>query len=169
MVLGASTTEVALENMVTQPWIDGLLIGYAIDHDRTIAYVSRHQYERWGVDIDQMHEIALANLVQRSEAINAHASQDEDGSVNLVLFQTMDGYDASRILLPTLHARLREHLGSPFAAAIPNRDILICFRDDPDLIGRVKEQVVADYRSMPHQVFDKLLLVTADGTAPYYR
>lgn len=167
MVVSTDTSEVAVASMITQPWIDGLLIGYAIDHDRTIAYVSKQQFADWRIDIDEMHEIAMKNLTLRSDGIEAHAAQDDDGSVNLVLFQTMDGYDASRILLPSLHSRLRGHLGSPFVAGIPNRDILICFRDDADLIRRVRYQVTADYRSMPHQVSDRLLLITADGVAPY--
>ena len=98
--------------------------------------------------------------------MNAQAAQDESGQINLILFQSGDGYDASRILLPTLHERLREHLGSPFLAAIPNRDILLCFRNDDETIGRVKGQVEEDYRRMPHQVSDKLYLITADGIAP---
>jgi uncharacterized protein YtpQ (UPF0354 family) len=77
----------------------------------------------------------------------------------------MDGYDASRILLPTLHERLREHLGSPFAAGIPNRDILLCFRNDDETVDRLKGQIAEDYRNMPHQITDRLLLVTADGIA----
>ena len=77
----------------------------------------------------------------------------------------MDGYDASRLLLPTLHEKLREHLGSPFAAAMPNRDILLCFRNDDETIERLKEQIAEDYRQMPHQVTDKLLLITPDGIA----
>lgn len=167
MVINSRSSEVAVDTMVTQPFLEDLLIAYAIDHDRTIAYLSRKQYALWKVDIDDLHQVAIDNLVTRSESIQAHAAQDEDGSVNLVLFQTMDGYDASRILLPTLHDRLRDHLGSPFAAGIPNRDILICFRDDRDLLNRVGPQIAADYRSMPHQVSDRLLLVTADGIAPY--
>ena len=95
----------------------------------------------------------------------AHAAEDDDGEVNLILFQTMDGYDASRLLLPTLHDRLREYLGSPFGAAIPNRDMLLCFRNDDATVKRLRKQVAADYRSMPHQVTDRLLLVTADGIA----
>ena len=94
----------------------------------------------------------------------ASAAQDEDGQISLILFQTGDGYDASRLLLPTLHDRLREHLGSPFAAAIPTRDLLLCFRNDDETIARVKEQVADDFRRMPHQVTDRLLLVTPDGT-----
>jgi uncharacterized protein YtpQ (UPF0354 family) len=98
--------------------------------------------------------------------MSAHAAQDEEGRVNLVLFQQMDGYDSSRILLPTLHDRLREHLGSPFAVAIPNRDILICFRSDPEMIQRLTRQIADDYQQMPHQVTDQLFLITADGIAP---
>jgi hypothetical protein len=78
----------------------------------------------------------------------------------------MDGYDASRILLPMLHDRLREYLGSPFAAGIPNRDILLCFRNDEETVDRLREQIGKDYRQMPYQVTDKLMLVTADGIAP---
>ena len=165
MVLSATTTELKTDAMVTQPLIDGLIVAYALDSDRTISYIPRVLFEEWKMSIDDLHEVAIKNLVAKSEAINAHAAQDEDGAINLILFQTMDGYDASRILLPTLHERLREHLGSPFAAGIPNRDILLCFRDDEETVNRLKSQIAEDYRSMPHQVTDKLLLVTQDGIA----
>jgi hypothetical protein len=154
------------EGVVAQSLIEGLMVAYAIDNDRTIAYIPRKRFESWNVSLDTLHKTAIDNLTARSEAISAHAAQDEDGKVNLILFQTMDGYDASRILLPTLHDRLREHLGSPFAAGIPNRDILLCFRDDDETIGRLSQQIAEDFRKMPHQVTDKLLLVTPDGIAP---
>jgi hypothetical protein len=137
--------------IVAEPLVAGLQIAYAIDSDRTIAYIP---------------QAVFANLVARSESISAHAAADEDGEVNLILFQTMDGFDASRLLLPTLHERLREHLGSPFAAGIPNRDILLCFRNDEETVARLKDKIADDYRQMPHQVTEKLLLVTADGIAP---
>ncbi len=117
------------------------------------------------MSVDDLHTLAIDNLVARSEQLAAHAAEDDDGEVNLILFQTMDGYDASRLLLPTLHERLREYLGSPFGAAIPNRDMLLCFRNDDATVDRLRKQVAADYRSMPHQVTDRLLLVTADGIA----
>jgi hypothetical protein len=151
--------------MVTQPLIDGLVVAYAVDNDRTIAYIPRAQFEAWHMSVDDLHETAIDNLIKRSESLSAHAAQDEDGSVNLILFQTMDGYDASRLLLPSLHDRLREHLGSPFAAAVPNRDILLCFRNDAETVARLREQIADDYRQMPHQVTDRILLVTADGIA----
>lgn len=164
MVL-AEPGDLQTKQMVAQPLIDGLVVAYAVDNDRTIAYIPQAHFETWHVSIDELHETAIENLVKRSESLNAHAAQDENGEVNLILFQTMDGYDASRLLLPTLHDRLREHLGSPFAAAVPNRDILLCFRNDDITVGRLRSQIADDYRSMPHQVTDRILLITADGIA----
>ena len=62
--------------------------------------------------------------------------------------------------------RLREHLGSPFVAGIPNRDILLCFRNDDETIDRLRDQIKHDYQSMPHQVTDKLMLVTGKSSQP---
>ena len=53
-----------------------------------------------------------------------------------------------------------------FVAGIPNRDILLCFRDDEQTVERLSEKIAEDYRQMPHQVTDKLLLITPDGVAP---
>jgi hypothetical protein len=160
-----ATRDLRPEAAVSQPLVDGLVVAYAIDSDRTIAYISRSMFEGWGISIDDLHETAIANLVARSESLAAQAAQDEQGQVTLILFQSMDGYDASRVLLPALHEKLRPHLGSPFVAAIPNRDILICFRDDPDTVSRLRDQISQDYQNMPHRVTESLLLVTRDGIA----
>jgi uncharacterized protein YtpQ (UPF0354 family) len=167
MVLRAVENNPIDSMMVLEPLVDGLNIGYAIDNDRTIAYISQTTLNKWSVSRERLHEAAIKNLVARSEAIAAHAAQDEDGSISLIMFETRDGYDASRVLLPTLHERLREYLGSPFVAAIPNRDILLCFRNTDDTVTRLREKIQEDFRSRPHQVTDQLLLVTADGLAPH--
>jgi hypothetical protein len=166
LVLSSEGAQARGPSVVTQPLIEGLIVAYAIDSDRTISYLGKSHFAQWNITLDELHDTAINNLVSRSESMNAHAATDEEGKVNLILFQQMDGYDASRLLLPTLHERLREHLGSPFAAAIPNRDILICFRHDIEMMDRLREKIAEDYRSMPHQVTDKLFLVTADGIAP---
>lgn len=165
MVLSEPSADAPQGQMVTEPLIEGLVIAYAVDNDRTIAYIPKAQFDAWHVSMDDLHETAIDNLIKRSESLNAHAAQDENGEVNLILFQTMDGYDASRLLLPTLHERLRDHLGSPFAAAVPNRDILLCFRNDEETVTRLRGQIAEDFRQMPHQVTDRILLVTADGIA----
>jgi len=166
MVLSDAAVQADHRQTLTEPLVPGLRVAYAIDSDRSIAYIPRPQFKSWNIPHDELHEAALENLISRSESMNAQAAQDEAGQINLILFQSGDGYDASRILLPTLHERLREHLGSPFVAAIPNRDILLCFRNDDETVGRVRQQVEEDFRRMPHQVSEKLYLITADGIAP---
>jgi uncharacterized protein YtpQ (UPF0354 family) len=165
MILSETASDSQRQSMVAEPLVGDLSIAYALDNDRTITYILKRHFEEWKIDLDTLHETAINNLVTRSEAINAQAAQDETGEINLILFRTMDGYDASRVLLPTLHDRLREYLGSPFAAAIPNRDILLCFRNAEPTVSRIREQVGEDFKTMPHQVTDQLLLVTADGIA----
>jgi hypothetical protein len=165
MLLPETSSDPDLDILVNQPLVAGLRVTYTVDSDKTFSYISRPALERWEVSLDDLHELSLQNLVARSEAINAHAANDDNG-IYLILFQTMDGYDASRLLLPTLHERLREHLGSPFAAGIPNRDILLCFRNDDDTVSKLRDQIQKDFQRMPHQVTDKLLLITPDGIAP---
>ncbi|HEX8323767.1 MAG TPA: DUF1444 family protein [Tepidisphaeraceae bacterium] len=166
MLVSSELDELKASKIVTQPVVEGLAVTYVLDGDRTIAYVPTSALERWGITVDELHDLALGNLIRQSQQIQAHAAQDENGDVNLILFQTMDGYDATRLLLPSLHDKLREHLGSPFAAAIPNRDILLCFRNEADNVQRIGNQVAEDYRSRPYQVTEGLFLVTADGVAP---
>ena len=165
---GKPGSKAPVDTLVTQPLVAGLRVAYVIDGDRTIAYVPWDALKRWEIDVDRLHERAIANLVRQSESMNAHAAKDADsGEINLVLFQSLDGFDASRLLLPNLHERLRDHLGSPFVAAVPNRDILVCFRGDEATVEGLRSRIKQDYRTMPHQVTDRLLLVTADGLAPY--
>src|SRR5665213_641311 len=46
---------------VTQPLIDGLRIAYAIDSDRTIAYIPQAQFKEWNISTDDLHAVALDN------------------------------------------------------------------------------------------------------------
>ena len=169
MLVAAELAELRRANIVTQAVVEGLAVTYVLDGDRTIAYLPNEVLTRWNKTVDELHELALENLVKHSQSIQAHAAQDEDGAVNLILFQTLDGFDATRLILPSLNEKLRDILGSPFAAAIPNRDILLCFRQDDQTVDRIAIQVAEDYRSRPYQVTDKLFLVTADGIAPFNR
>lgn len=167
MVLPARYCEQAYESVISEPFIEGLAIAYAIDADRTISYIAKGLFEQWQISMEELHETAIENLVKHSEEMQANVAQDDEGKINLVILSQRDGYDASRILLPTLHERLSEHLGSPFAAAIPHRDILLCFRNDPATVDRLAPQIAEDYQRMPHQLTDQLLLVTPDGVSPY--
>lgn len=167
VLLTTEAFESAKGAMVGQQLVEGIYVTYVIDGDRTITHIPATQFKKWAMELDDLHEKALFNLIAKSETLAADAAQDENGRVNLILFTVGDGYDASRMLLPNLHERLRGHLGSPFLAAIPNRDILICIRNDASILGSIKAQIAQDYRTMPRQITERLFLVTPDGVAPY--
>lgn len=167
MILPAQFCDEAYDTVVSQPLIEGLRVAYAIDSDRTISYIAKKLFDEWEMSVDDLHDQAVQNLVRRSEEMQANVAQDDAGRITLIILSQRDGYDSARILLPTLHERLSEHLGSPFIAAIPHRDILLCFRYDRETVQRLAPQVSEDYSKMPHQVTDQLLIVTPDGVAPY--
>src|SRR5688572_18393691 len=145
MVLSRGRRDVAGPAMVKQEILPGLFVAYAIDNEKTIAYIPEKTFDAWGMELDDLHETAIDNLIAKSEELQAQASADNEGKVHVVYFQTMDGYDASRILLPQLHERLREYLGSPFVVGIPNRDILLCFRDEADVRDVMRKQIAEGY------------------------
>lgn len=167
MILSSAPRDRSGPPMVTQQLLEGLTVAYAVDSEQTIAYIPKQTFDSWTVAVDELHETAIANLVTRSQELPAQAAADDNGQIALIVIQTKDGYDASRILLPDLHDRLREHLGSPFLAGIPNRDILLCFRNEPELLARMQSQVAQDFRTLPHQVSKELFLITPDGIAPF--
>ena len=167
MLVNGATDADRLRSLASQPLVADLHVTYVIDGDRTISYIPKEALLKWSVDVDDLHEAALANLVDRSQKLEAHAAQNEVGDVSLILFQMLDGFDASRLLLPQLHKRLRGHIESPFVAAVPNRDILLCFRDDEETVEHLRQQIKNDYRTMPHHVSDELILVTPDGLSKY--
>src|SRR4051812_2557926 len=47
MVLTEGATDLDASAMVTQPFIEDLLITYAVDNDRTIAYIPQPQFDKW--------------------------------------------------------------------------------------------------------------------------
>jgi hypothetical protein len=167
LVMNGAAFEKAKDTTLCQSLLDDLAVCYVIDGDRTIAYIPAHQLATWSVSFDAIHDKAIDNLMKRSQQLRADAAQDENGKINVILFQAGDGYDSSRILLANLHDRLREYLGSPFVAAVPNRDILICVRLDQTVLASIRNQVKQDFLTMPHQVSEKLYLVTPDGLAPF--
>src|SRR5262249_33617418 len=91
--------DAAQQGIVSQTVVSGLVVTYVVDRPRTIWYIAQSTFERWNISLDALHETAINNLISRSQAIAAQAAQDEDGQINLILFQTSDGFDSSRILL----------------------------------------------------------------------
>jgi len=84
------------------------------------------------------------------------------GEQQLFIFNSGDGYDASRLLLAELLASWARDLPGHLVVGIPNRDFLIGFSDaDPEILERVAQQIQADAAVREYGLTDQRF--TLDG------
>lgn len=152
--------------LVSRPFVGALIVCYVVDSPRTVRYVTRDWLERWTIGEDALHDFAVENLAAATRDLPMQAAGRGDGRVELLCYETQDGYDASRVLLPDLLERLREHLGPSYLVGVPNRDFFIAFRDEPDLVAHCRTVVAEHARTMPYPLCAGLLRVVRDGVAP---
>lgn len=152
------------QDVAGEEWVNGLHVVYLLDERGTTRPVTLPDCRRWRLDVDALHEQAVANLVNRSHEITMEGSRTE--GYTMLALSTPDAYNATRVLLPDLHKKLREYLGPTFYAAMPNREFLLAFNSErEEVIARVRQQVASDYAKARHPLSSKLFLVTADGIA----
>lgn len=147
---------------VQQEWINDLHIVYVIDEEGGYRALTDEECEAWGVELEELHEQALENLVNRSAELTMEGSRAE--GYTMLALSVSDPYNAARLLLPDLHRKLREHLGVTFYAAIPSREFMLAFSTTrEDVLARVRAQIGHDYRRVDNPVSPKIFLVTPDG------
>ncbi|HMO58488.1 MAG TPA: DUF1444 family protein [Roseiflexaceae bacterium] len=132
-----------------------LIITYVIDEQRSVAYINEDQLERWGIGIDQLHERALANL--RRATADVRFTTVGEGEQRLYIFNSGDGYDATRLLLTDILAEWARSLPGRLVIGIPNRDFLIALSDaDSDILRSVAHQIQADAEQRQHGLTNQL-------------
>lgn len=142
-------------DLVHRPYLAGLVTTYVIDMQHSMAYVNADHVARWGTEVEELHELALANLAARTgpDTYQVHRS----GAKTLCICQTLDGYDATRILLPDLMAEWADRVPGHLLLGIPNRDFLIGFSDrDRGIVRQIAAQVRRDARQRDHGLTDQI-------------
>ena len=118
----------------------------------------------WKVPSDDLHEQAMHNLIVHSHEHIMEGRKSE--GYTMLGLANADRHNATRILLPELHRKLREHLGTTFYAAMPTREVLLAFSiSDDDVLTRVRREIADDFLRTPEGLSPKLFLVTPDGIA----
>ncbi len=146
---------------ITYPLLDQVVISIVIDSPHGYAYVRNEDAERWNMSLFDLYEVACENLKQASEGIEISFIE---GPPSMIVLQTQDGYDAARVLLPEFRQFAAERLGTPFFAAIPNRDFLIMWSqsEDNSFHEHIKNQVRIDATSQSHPLTSTILVVTEE-------
>lgn len=144
-----------LPMLVYQLFPADLIITYVVDAGNSVTYINEQHLDCWQVDPQTLHIQALKNLRQRTADIRY--TTVGDGAHRLFLFNTQDGYDATRLLLPELLTPWRSSLPERMVLGIPNRDLLVAFSDsDRTTFMKVLHQIQLDMVQHPAGLTDQL-------------
>jgi|TARA_B100002003_G_C14083551_1_gene521245 uncharacterized protein YtpQ (UPF0354 family) len=143
-------------------------IGYVVDYEKGYDFIMQYHLEDWGIDADTLHKKAMSNLEKRSrntEIQIAEAEESKNGRYAIV--ETGDGYDAVRLLSPSIQKQMRDYLGDEYVAAVPIRDFLIFWHREFSLTGQFIEQVENEYAAgEKNKLTPRMFLVTKEGLEP---
>jgi uncharacterized protein YtpQ (UPF0354 family) len=150
-----------LPMLAYREFLANLIIAYVIDEPRSVTFINEGHLERWDVGVADIHERALQNLRRRTLAQVDYVAVGE-GEQRIFIFNSGDGYDATRLLLTDLLAGWARDVPGSLVVGIPNRDFLIGFSDaNPEILERIAQQVQADAAGREYGITDQLF--TLDG------
>ncbi|MCS7471603.1 hypothetical protein NZK35_33565 [Stieleria sp. ICT_E10.1] len=165
-LVSAKVTDVG--RAITFPFADDVHSSLVSDCDTGYAYISNEDLERWGQSAVDAIEIGKLNIVTSSPTLPMTVMP---GPAPLVAIQTGDGYDAARILIPEIRARIISELtgdeDGEVYVGVPNRDFLIAWpmTVDEDLHQQLSQTVALDARRQSHPLSERVLRVTKDKIA----
>jgi uncharacterized protein YtpQ (UPF0354 family) len=146
-------------------WLADVVICYALRSKDIFRFVTTVDAERWQMDAQDLHQVALENLCGLGWPTKLEGARAPDGG-RVIVVTTSDGLASSRILHPDLHRLFSGPLRSPFRAGIPDRDTLVVYSDRRRLRQRTERQLRKDHRTSSYPITPRPFLVTPDGIAP---
>lgn len=163
----ATVRERKLPMLVYRPFLADLMIAYVIDEPGRVAYINEQHLERWQIAEHELHEQAIENLRRRTEE-QGNYTVTGAGDQRLIIFNSQDGFDATRLLLPALLERWRPEFSGSMVIGVPNRDFLILFTDsDSTIFANLAHQIQMDSANREHGLTDQLFTLV-DGQVREY-
>ncbi|MGQ9548627.1 MAG: DUF5688 family protein [Roseiflexus sp.] len=156
-----------LPMLIYRPFLADLIITYVVDEARSVAYINEQHLERWGVGEREIHELALRNLRRRTDE-HAPYTMIGEGEQRIFIFNSNDGYDATRLLLTDILAAWARQVSGHLVIGIPNRDFLIALGDaNPDILRSVAAQIQIDAVQRDHGLTDRLFTLIGGEVREY--
>lgn len=155
----------APEQVAHLPYVNDTSIVYVLDMPQMTVSITTEQMLRWGVDVEELDQIARENLRRYAPELNFRVVTTDDGGRAMILTE-QDGYDASRLLLTGLFLDLAPRLGGDFFVATPSRDMLLAMSTAPEpFISKLQGRIDIDFARLPYPITNRLFYVTRDGVA----
>lgn len=156
-----------LPMLVYREFLGVLIIAYVIDEGQSVAYINEDHVERWGVSGLEIHEKAIENLRRRTMEQIKYITTGE-AERQIFIYNSGDGYDASRLLLTETLASWARALPGNIVIGIPNRDFLIAFSDaDDEVLRAVAVQIQTDAAKDANGLTDQLFTLKGDQIRAY--
>ena len=149
-------------DLVYFPFGDEIVVGIVIDKPETYSYVLNSKITDWNIEKDELRKAAIQNLSNRSRGIEMTTVPGDNA---MFIVQTMDGFDAVRIIEPEMRSFIAEYIGSPFYFGVPNRDFLICWSKNRDKTfqDQMCAQISNDFDEQPYPLGRFAFEVGLDG------
>ncbi len=141
------------------------VVVFVTDLPHMTVSITTEQVMRWGIDIEELEQIARANLDEYAPDMEMQVIESKEGG-KAVIVAEQDGYDAARLLMSNLFRELAPRLGGDFYVATPARDMFIALSCEPKpFLDRLSGRIEDDFRRMPYPICKNLFYVTRDGVA----
>lgn len=148
-------------------YVGGLSVAFVVDEPERYSYIHRDVVERWDVSETEVLVTALQNLQALNETVPAFHRIGQ-GERTAVMWETFDGYDASRILLSReLNEMAAFVVGNPIIA-IPHRDYLVLFGDaNEEFVTEMTERIYEDFEAHSYPITTRFFTLI-DGNLALY-
>jgi hypothetical protein len=167
IVLLAEIRDRKLPMIAYRPFLADLIIAYVVDEAASVAYISEQHLERWEISEHDLHNQAVENLRRRTDERGNYTTVGE-GPQRLVIFNSQDGFDAARLLLPALLERWRGDFPGRMVIGVPSRDFLIIFSDaDEQILANVAQQIQLDAANREHGLTEQLFTLESGQVREY--
>jgi uncharacterized protein YtpQ (UPF0354 family) len=153
------------EQVAHIPFVNDTVIVFVVDMPEVTVSVTVEQMVRWGVQAEDLELLARENLARYQPDLKVKLVESETGG-RAAIMSVLDGYDAARLLLDTLHRTLAPQMKGDFYVATPARDMFVAIScDPPEFVDKVQQRVMRDFKRLPYPITDALFIVTRDGVA----
>ena len=153
---------IANTQLIHRPLTEGIFVAVVLDSDDGYGYVKSEDRDKWQVSEAELFAQAQRNLERSAREITVHEGRSSD---KMLAIQENDGYDAARILVPSVRKHAAELLGEPFYAGIPHRDFIVMWStaNSPEFQRTTRDTLAGDFATQPYSISGDVFEVWADG------
>lgn len=154
-------------NFLGTPWVAGLIVLYVVDESNAYWYVRKDLSRKWGLSVEQLHDVALSNLETYFEQKPAEFACGGVGeSAKIVMPMRPDAYITARWLSPSFRASMQQEIGREIAVGLPGRDFFVAVSTcESETLRQMKSLIAADFDRIDHPLTCRMLLVSRDGVS----